>query len=125
MPATWPAQPQERATSTHRRAADATPDARLRAFNAVRSPSSNLRAGPVTAATATLPFDTSIEVPSSTFQATRHPNSSKVASKKGRPARTPLDLHQSVAVVSASPTTRPPTSSDGQSSLSHAATVSR
>ena len=66
-----------------------------------------------------------MSVPSATAHVTAHLSSSKVASKKGRPAKTPLLLHQRVALVSASPTTKPPTSRDGQSSRNQDATVSR
>mmetsp|Transcript_11618 Transcript_11618/g.35829 ORF Transcript_11618/g.35829 Transcript_11618/m.35829 type:complete len:246 (-) Transcript_11618:411-1148(-) len=126
VPATWPCQPAARATSTAARAAVATPDARDSAFSAVRSPKRSFRAGPDTVATATLPPVASTCSPSRRSHATvQSPSASNVASKNGVPARTPELLHQSVAVVRASPTTSPPTSSDGQSSRSHAATVSR
>mmetsp|Transcript_1337 Transcript_1337/g.4004 ORF Transcript_1337/g.4004 Transcript_1337/m.4004 type:complete len:241 (-) Transcript_1337:202-924(-) len=126
VPATWPAQPSASAAARAWRAADATPEARASAFKAVRSPSNKRRAGPLTVATLTLPLDVSMSAPSSTSQETLQPPiASKVASKKGTPAKTPEDLHHSVASVCVSPTTNPPTSSDGQSSRSQPATVSR
>ena len=50
VPATWPAQPSASAAARAFRAAEATPDARASAFNAVRSPNSKRRAGPLTVA---------------------------------------------------------------------------
>ena len=98
--------------------------ARQRVERAVRSPKRSFRAGPTTVAALTLPLLASMAAPSSTSQVTtQSPSAAKVASKKGLPASTPLLLHQSVAVVTPSPTTRPPTSRLGQSSLSQSATV--
>mmetsp|Transcript_20770 Transcript_20770/g.70386 ORF Transcript_20770/g.70386 Transcript_20770/m.70386 type:complete len:225 (-) Transcript_20770:37-711(-) len=125
VPATWPSQPCDLARVTHFRDAVATPEARESVFSAVRSPRRTLRTGPRTVAMASLPpCGGSRASPSLAIHVTWQPRTSKAASKKGTPAKTPADLAYNVAVVSPSPTTSPPTSKDGQSSRIHRPTSS-
>ncbi len=59
-------------------------------FKAVRSPTSSFLASPLTRATSwRLPFCTSMNVPSLIFHSTVQPNSLKISSKNGDPAKTP------------------------------------
>mmetsp|Transcript_12338 Transcript_12338/g.25481 ORF Transcript_12338/g.25481 Transcript_12338/m.25481 type:complete len:221 (+) Transcript_12338:255-917(+) len=121
VPATCPFQPRPLARSTAARDSVATPEHRLSVFSAVRSPRRISRTLPVTMAKQTFSPTISLYVPStasSSIHSILHPITSNTFWKNGFPAKTPDDFINSLAFFSSVPTTNPPTSNDGISSVS-------
>mmetsp|Transcript_30429 Transcript_30429/g.84851 ORF Transcript_30429/g.84851 Transcript_30429/m.84851 type:complete len:260 (-) Transcript_30429:27-806(-) len=122
VPATSPCHLAAALRSASSRAAVAMPLARVTMLSAVRSASRILRTGPITLATTVTGFTSA---PSGRSHSTSSPMALKTASAKGTPARMPRDFPSRFAVSTVSPTTRPPTSNEGVSSLNQSSTTLR